>query len=83
MDHITSSGDLELRVQGLDFYPTVATPLHTLKSVAKDYTSVLVAGVHRFERFKFKHNLYKMREERHMKPCTFGQMVSATLYEKR
>lgn len=36
-----------------------------------------------FERFKFKHNLYKLREERHMKPCTFGQMVSATLYEKR
>ena len=39
--------------------------------------------VHRFERFRFKHNLYKLREERHMKPCTFGQMVSATLYEKR
>ena len=31
----------------------------------------------------FKHNMYKLREERDMKPATFSQMVSSTLYEKR
>ncbi len=35
------------------------------------------------QRFKFKHNMYKLREERDIKPSAFGQMVSATLYERR
>eukprot|EP00899_Mesostigma_viride_P020620 jgi/Mesvir1/2855/Mv13942-RA.1 len=35
------------------------------------------------QRFTFKHKLYKLREERDMKPGTFASMVSATLYEKR
>lgn len=30
-----------------------------------------------------RHNLYKLREERDMKPTTFAHMVSNTLYEKR
>ena len=37
----------------------------------------------RFGRFAFKHNLYRLREERDMKPSTFGELVSSTLYEKR
>lgn len=37
----------------------------------------------RFELFRFKHNLYKLREERAIKPSTFGELVSSTLYEKR
>lgn len=35
------------------------------------------------QRFAFKHNLYRLREERDIKPSAFGQMVSATLYERR
>lgn len=35
------------------------------------------------QRFQFKHNLYKLREERNIKPSTFGELVSSTLYEKR
>ena len=35
------------------------------------------------QRFKFKHNMYKLREERDIKPSAFGQLVSATLYERR
>merc|ERR1711907_715451 len=35
------------------------------------------------QRFQFKHNMYKLREERNMKPATFAHMVSKTLYEKR
>lgn len=35
------------------------------------------------QRFKFKHNLFKLREERDIKPSAFGQLVSATLYERR
>ena len=34
-------------------------------------------------RFNFRHNLYKLREERDMKPSTFANLVSAMLYEKR
>mmetsp|Transcript_95 Transcript_95/g.169 ORF Transcript_95/g.169 Transcript_95/m.169 type:complete len:205 (-) Transcript_95:1911-2525(-) len=35
------------------------------------------------QRFKFRHNLYNLREEREMRPTTFANMVSAMLYEKR
>ena len=37
----------------------------------------------RCERFRFKMNLYKLREEREMKPSTFANVVAHTLYEKR
>ena len=33
--------------------------------------------------FRFRHNLYKLREERLMSPKTFGDFVSSLLYEKR
>mmetsp|Transcript_27262 Transcript_27262/g.69410 ORF Transcript_27262/g.69410 Transcript_27262/m.69410 type:complete len:205 (-) Transcript_27262:381-995(-) len=35
------------------------------------------------EKLVFRHNLYKLREERNMKPTTFGHLVSAVLYERR
>ena len=35
------------------------------------------------QRFKFRHNLYKLRENRDMKPETFANVVSTMLYEKR
>lgn len=34
-------------------------------------------------RFRFRHNLYKLREERNMKPETFANLVSNLLYERR
>jgi len=33
--------------------------------------------------FKFRHNLYKLREERNMSPQAFASMVSNALYQKR
>lgn len=35
------------------------------------------------QQLKYRLNLYKLREEREMKPITFGHMVSSALYEKR
>ena len=35
------------------------------------------------ERLMFRHNLYKLREERNIKPTTFGHLVSSVLYERR
>ncbi|ORZ39920.1 nucleophile aminohydrolase [Catenaria anguillulae PL171] len=35
------------------------------------------------ERFRFKTNMYKLKEEREIEPKTFTHMVSSTLYEKR
>lgn len=36
-----------------------------------------------YERLVFRHNLYRLREERDMKPSTFGNLLSSVLYEKR
>jgi 20S proteasome subunit beta 3 len=36
-----------------------------------------------FSKFKFRHNMYKLREERVMEPPTFAHLVSTMLYEKR
>ncbi len=38
---------------------------------------------YRHQKLKFRHNLYKLREERNIKPSTFGELVSSMLYEKR
>ncbi|SCU89148.1 LAMI_0D12552g1_1 [Lachancea mirantina] len=35
------------------------------------------------EVFRYKTNLYKLREDRYIEPQTFTQLVSSTLYEKR
>ena len=37
----------------------------------------------RYQRLVFKHNMYKLREERNIKPSTFAELVSSTLYERR
>ena len=34
-------------------------------------------------KFRFRHNMYKLREERDMKPSSFAHMVSSLMYEKR
>jgi 20S proteasome subunit beta 3 len=36
-----------------------------------------------FSRIKFRHNMYKLCEERDMRPATFTHMISNMLYEKR
>jgi 20S proteasome subunit beta 3 len=36
-----------------------------------------------YQRLKFRHKLYNLREERNMQPETFASLVSAMLYEKR
>jgi 20S proteasome subunit beta 3 len=35
------------------------------------------------QRLVFRHNMYKLREERDMRPSTFGNLLSSVLYEKR
>mmetsp|Transcript_40107 Transcript_40107/g.55732 ORF Transcript_40107/g.55732 Transcript_40107/m.55732 type:complete len:205 (-) Transcript_40107:185-799(-) len=35
------------------------------------------------QRFKFRHNLYRLREDRDMRVSAFANMVSSMLYEKR
>lgn len=35
------------------------------------------------ELFRYKINMYKLREERQIEPKTFANLVSSTLYEKR
>eukprot|EP00937_MAST-01D_sp_MAST-1D-sp2_P002573 g2573.t1 len=34
-------------------------------------------------KMRFRHNLYKLREERDIKPSTFASLMSSVLYEKR
>ena len=35
------------------------------------------------ERFRYRVNMYRMKEEREIQPETFAHLVSSTLYEKR
>lgn len=35
------------------------------------------------ETFRYKTNLYKLREDRSIEPDTFAQLISSTLYQKR
>lgn len=35
------------------------------------------------ETFKYKHNMYKLKEDRLIEPRTFSNLISSTLYEKR
>ncbi|KZT53978.1 putative PUP3-20S proteasome subunit beta3 [Calocera cornea HHB12733] len=35
------------------------------------------------ERFRYRVNMYTIKEERQIEPATFAQLVSSTLYEKR
>ena len=47
-----------------------------LSGLATDQTTLA-------QKFKFRHNLYELRENRKMKPETFAHVVSNILYEKR
>lgn len=38
---------------------------------------------HRAEKFRFKVNMYKLKEEREIEPRTLAHLVSSTLYERR
>ncbi|CAG8467789.1 1686_t:CDS:10 [Dentiscutata erythropus] len=38
---------------------------------------------YRSEKFRFKINMYKLREEREIEPSTLSNMVASTLYERR
>ena len=44
---------------------------------------LIISPLYRHQRLTFKHNMYKLREERNMKPSTFAELVSSTLYERR
>ncbi|KAL6940360.1 proteasome core particle subunit beta 3 [Hanseniaspora vineae] len=35
------------------------------------------------ETFRYKHNMYKLKEDRLIEPRTFSNLISSTLYEKR
>lgn len=35
------------------------------------------------EKFRYRVNMYKMKEEREIQPDTFAHLVSSTLYERR
>lgn len=49
----------------------------------RDQVLMGAGACYRLHKFRFRHNLYKLREERDMKVETFANMVSAMLYEKR
>lgn len=82
-DCVAIGSDLRLGVQ----FQTLATDYKKVHKI-HDQLFVGLAGLATdaetlYQRLVFKHNLYKLREERNIKPSTFGQMLSATLYEKR
>jgi 20S proteasome subunit beta 3 len=48
------------------------------------HISYLIAFlIDRAEKFRFKINMYKLKEEREIEPKTLAHLVSSTLYERR
>jgi hypothetical protein len=44
---------------------------------------MMADAFHRRERFRFRVNMYTIKEEREIEPETFAHLVSSTLYERR
>lgn len=82
-DCVAIASDLRLGVQ----FQTLATD-HPKVHRIHDRLYVGLAGLATdaatlAARLAFKHNLYRLREERDMRPAAFAEALSATLYEKR
>eukprot|EP00803_Ostreobium_quekettii_P008065 evm.model.scf_392.5 EVM.evm.TU.scf_392.5 scf_392:20604-21218(-) len=80
---VAIGSDLRLGAQLM----TVATDYKKVYKI-HDHLYVGIAGLgtdaqtlHRL--LKFKHNLYKLEEERDIHPTTFARFLSSTLYERR
>ena len=56
---------------------------HFFRVAEPQHLYILSCLAHRYQRLLFKHNMYKLREERSIKPSTFAELLSSTLYEKR
>lgn len=80
---VAIGSDLRLGVQ----FQTLATDYKKVYKI-HDHLYLGLAGLGTdaqtlHQRFMFLHNMYKLREERNIRPTTFGHLVSSTLYEKR
>jgi hypothetical protein len=60
-----------------------ATACHHLLELMRCFRSTHCPLHSRSAHLRFRLNMYKLREEREIKPATFGHMVSSMLYEKR
>ncbi|THG98388.1 hypothetical protein EW026_g3788 [Hermanssonia centrifuga] len=49
----------------------------------KTYINIIIASLPSREQFRYRVNMYTIKEEREIEPQAFAQLVSSTLYEKR
>jgi len=82
-DCVAIACDLRLGLQALTvsnnfpkIFPYGSQVYLGLTGLATDVSSVS-------ELFRYKHNMYRLREERDISPQTFANLVSSSLYEKR
>ncbi|EKM53269.1 uncharacterized protein PHACADRAFT_259498 [Phanerochaete carnosa HHB-10118-sp] len=82
-DCVAIASDLRLGVQSLsitsDFekiFPVTDRLFVGLPGLATDVTTLR-------EQFRYRVNMYTIKEEREIEPQTFAQLVSSTLYERR
>jgi len=80
---VAIASDLRFGVQA----QTVATTMPKIHKI-NDKCFIGLAGLTTdnqtvFQKIKFRTNLYKLREERDIKPSVLGNLVSTLLYEKR
>ncbi|KAK9478983.1 nucleophile aminohydrolase [Lipomyces japonicus] len=81
-DCVAIGCDLRLGMQGLTVsydFPKIFQYDNTFLGLAGLATDVTTLS----EVFRYKVNLYHLREERKIEPQTFANLVSSTLYEKR
>ncbi|KAI0782774.1 20S proteasome subunit beta 3 [Abortiporus biennis] len=82
-DCVAIASDLRLGVQSLSIssnfqkiFPVTDRIYVGLPGLASDVTTL-------HEQFRYRVNMYTIKEEREIEPQTFAQMVSSTLYERR
>ena len=82
-DCVAIASDLRLGQQALTIannfqkiYPTTERTMLGMTGLASDVISLS-------ELFRYKTNMYKLREERVIEPKTFAHLISSTLYERR
>ncbi|KAJ3486647.1 hypothetical protein NLI96_g4111 [Meripilus lineatus] len=82
-DCVAIASDLRLGVQSLSIssnfqkiFPVTDRVFVGLPGLASDVTTL-------HEQFRYRVNMYTIKEEREIEPETFAQLVSSTLYERR
>lgn len=82
-DCVAIASDLRLGQQALTIANTFPKIFPTTEKLLLGLTGLATDVITLSDLFRYKTNMYKLKEERVIEPRTFAHLVSSTLYEKR